>query len=115
MCDFQNCASRLRFSLKIAINAINVHDITYRDFYICMVYIYICIYTFVQYRYLPINEGKVTQAGPGLLYSAAIGPRLFVGVQGLCVTPTMLLEGVFSFFCQIYSMFILHTIVIKRE
>lgn len=32
---------------------------------------------------LPISGGRVTQAGPGLLYSAAMGPRLFVGVHDL--------------------------------
>lgn len=33
--------------------------------------------------YLPIYVGNETQAGPGLLYSAAIGPRRLVGVHGL--------------------------------
>lgn len=34
-----------------------------------------------------MREGRVTQAGPGVTNSAAIGPRLLVGVQGLCVSP----------------------------
>lgn len=38
-------------------------------------------------RHVPMSGGKVTQAGPGLLYSAAMGPLLFVGVHGLCVNP----------------------------
>lgn len=33
---------------------------------------------------LPIKPGKATEAGPGLLNSAAMGPRRLVGVQGLC-------------------------------
>ena len=36
---------------------------------------------------LPIKGGRVTHAGPGLLYSAAMGPLLFVGVHGLWVMP----------------------------
>lgn len=36
-----------------------------------------------------MKEGSVTQAGPGLVYSAAIAPLLFVGVHGLCVMPTI--------------------------
>lgn len=32
--------------------------------------------------YLPIKDGRDTTAGPGLAASAAIGPRLLVGVQG---------------------------------
>ena len=39
----------------------------------------------------PIRLGNVTQAGPGLEYSAAIGPRLFVGVHGCCWMPPMFL------------------------
>jgi hypothetical protein len=42
-------------------------------------------------KYSPIRLGNVTQAGPGLEYSAAIGPRRFVGVHGCCWMPPMLL------------------------
>lgn len=35
----------------------------------------------------PIRLGSETQAGPGLQYSAAIGPRLLVGVHGCCWMP----------------------------
>lgn len=34
----------------------------------------------------PIVEGNVNAAGPGLVYSAAMGPLLLVGVHGLCWT-----------------------------
>ena len=34
--------------------------------------------------YLPKYEGKVMAAGPGLVYSAAIGPRRLVGVHAFC-------------------------------
>lgn len=36
---------------------------------------------------LPNKEGNWTQAGPGLDDSAAIFPRLTVGVHGLCSNP----------------------------
>lgn len=36
---------------------------------------------------LPIREGRETTAGPGLAVSAAMGPRLLVGVQGFWRTP----------------------------
>lgn len=39
---------------------------------------------------LPMYDGKDTQAGPGPLNSAAMGPRLLVGVHGLCVIPPMI-------------------------
>lgn len=41
---------------------------------------------------IPIVFGKVTQAGPGLVNSAEIGPRRFVGVHGLCWKPPILLK-----------------------
>jgi hypothetical protein len=38
----------------------------------------------------PMLDLRATQAGPGLRCSAAIGPRLLVGVHGLWVNPPIL-------------------------
>lgn len=44
--------------------------------------------------YWPTRLGSATHAGPGLEYSAAIGPRRLVGVHGLCLSPPILLSEI---------------------
>ena len=48
---------------------------------------------FVQWYLLPNNEGKDSAAGPGPWNSAAIGPRLFVGVQEPLCPPMLEVIG----------------------